>query len=73
MIVQETLNDAAVICCTNAGAADKCFDKDMKNTVFDLVVIDECAQAVEVSCWIPLLRARAGILAGDHLQLPPTV
>uniref|UniRef100_A0A8D0GXF9 Immunoglobulin mu DNA binding protein 2 n=1 Tax=Sphenodon punctatus TaxID=8508 RepID=A0A8D0GXF9_SPHPU len=40
---------------------------------FDLVVIDECAQALEASCWIPLLKARKCILAGDHKQLPPTI
>uniref|UniRef100_A0A2K6DZN1 Immunoglobulin mu DNA binding protein 2 n=1 Tax=Macaca nemestrina TaxID=9545 RepID=A0A2K6DZN1_MACNE len=40
---------------------------------FDVVVIDECAQALEASCWIPLLKARKCILAGDHKQLPPTV
>ena len=40
---------------------------------FSLVVIDECAQALEVSCWIPLLLANKCVLAGDHKQLPPTI
>lgn len=40
---------------------------------FDVVVIDECAQALEASCWVPLLKARKCILAGDHKQLPPTI
>ncbi|XP_010183162.1 PREDICTED: DNA-binding protein SMUBP-2, partial [Mesitornis unicolor] len=40
---------------------------------FDLVVLDECAQALEASCWIPLLKAPKCILAGDHKQLPPTI
>ena len=40
---------------------------------FDVVVIDECAQALEASCWIPLLKAGKCILAGDHKQLPPTI
>ena len=35
--------------------------------------VDECAQALEVSCWIPLLRGKRAILAGDHKQLAPTV
>lgn len=43
---------------------------------FDVVIIDEGSQALEAQCWIPLLLC-AGveklILAGDHLQLPPTV
>lgn len=40
---------------------------------FDWVVIDECAQALESSCWIGLLRARKCVLAGDYKQLPPTI
>lgn len=36
-------------------------------------MIDECAQALESSCWIALLRARKCILAGDYKQLPPTI
>lgn len=38
-----------------------------------MVVIDECAQALESSCWIALLKARKCILAGDYKQLPPTI
>jgi predicted DNA helicase len=37
------------------------------------VIIDEAAQALEVACWIPLLKGTRCILAGDHLQLPPTI
>lgn len=40
---------------------------------FDVVVIDEAAQALEVACWGALLQCKKAILAGDHLQLPPTV
>lgn len=40
---------------------------------FDWIVIDECAQALESSCWIALLRAGKCILAGDYKQLPPTI
>ena len=40
---------------------------------FDLCVIDEAAMALEASCWLPLLRSRRLVLAGDHQQLPPTV
>ena len=39
-----------------------------------MLVIDEAAQALEAVCWIPILKAtRKLILAGDHLQLPPTI
>ncbi|KAI9669984.1 MAG: hypothetical protein M1831_007020 [Alyxoria varia] len=40
---------------------------------FDCVVVDEAAQALEAQCWVPLVKARKAVLAGDHLQLPPTV
>jgi ATP-dependent RNA/DNA helicase IGHMBP2 len=45
----------------------------LRDRAFDLVVIDEAAQAVEPACWIPLLRAGRVVLAGDHCQLPPTI
>lgn len=36
-------------------------------------MIDEAAQALEVACWSALLKGQRALLAGDHLQLPPTV
>uniref|UniRef100_G1R4B8 DNA-binding protein SMUBP-2 n=1 Tax=Nomascus leucogenys TaxID=61853 RepID=G1R4B8_NOMLE len=54
------------------GASDDGPLKLLPESHFDVVVIDECAQALEASCWIPLLKARKCILAGDHKQLPPT-
>lgn len=30
-------------------------------------------QAIEASCWIPLLHSHRCVLAGDHRQLPPTI
>ena len=40
---------------------------------WDIVIIDEASQALEPQSWIPLIKAKKLILAGDHLQLPPTV
>ena len=45
----------------------------MRDEVFDVVIIDEASQALEAQCWVPLLRASKVVLAGDHLQLPPTI
>ena len=45
----------------------------VRNERFDVVIIDEASQALEAQCWIPLLTASKVVLAGDHLQLPPTV
>ncbi|XP_039091327.1 DNA-binding protein SMUBP-2 [Hyaena hyaena] len=69
----ESLRSAAVVLATNTGASPDGPLKLLPDGHFDLVVIDECAQALEASCWIPLLKARKCILAGDHKQLPPTV
>ncbi len=33
----------------------------------------QATQAVEAVCWIPILKSRKLILAGDPLQLPPTI
>uniref|UniRef100_A0A8C0PAR7 DNA-binding protein SMUBP-2 n=1 Tax=Canis lupus familiaris TaxID=9615 RepID=A0A8C0PAR7_CANLF len=68
----ESLTSAAVVLATNTGASSDGPLKLLPDTHFDVVVIDECAQALEASCWIPLLKARKCILAGDHKQLPPT-
>jgi ATP-dependent RNA/DNA helicase IGHMBP2 len=40
---------------------------------FGLAVVDEATQAVEPATLLALLRAERVALAGDHLQLPPTV
>ena len=45
----------------------------LKSQEFDVVVIDEASQALEAQCWVPLLNAKKVVLAGDHLQLPPTI
>ncbi|XP_039391587.1 DNA-binding protein SMUBP-2 isoform X2 [Mauremys reevesii] len=69
----EILTRANVVLATNTGASSDGPLKLLPENHFDLVVIDECAQALEASCWIPLLKARKCILAGDHKQLPPTI
>jgi len=69
--VKEVIAHADVVLCTNSGAADR--NLDQIEGVFDCVVIDEAAMALEVSCWIPILRGKKLILAGDHCQLAPTI
>ena len=55
------------------GAADRALGCLPDDFAFDLVVIDEAAQALEASCWVALLKGKRAVLAGDHLQLPPVV
>lgn len=69
-IVREVLSTAQVVLATNTGAADPLI---RKLDTFDLVVIDEAGQAIEPSCWIPILQGKRCILAGDQCQLAPVI
>ncbi|XP_022611831.1 DNA-binding protein SMUBP-2 [Seriola dumerili] len=71
--IAQILKSADVVLSTNTGACDDGPLKFLPAEHFDWVVIDECAQALESSCWIALLKARKCILAGDYKQLPPTI
>lgn len=75
-VVESLLKNAQVVLCTNVGASTTLLDRLEKSGAlepFDLVVIDEAAQALEVSCWAPIFRGKRIVLAGDHCQLPPTI
>ncbi|CAN6217032.1 unnamed protein product [Urochloa humidicola] len=68
--ITEVLSNAEVVLSTNVGAADPLI---RGSGSFDLVIIDEAGQAIEPSCWIPILQGKRCILAGDHRQLAPVV
>ncbi|XP_059625147.1 uncharacterized protein LOC132268316 [Cornus florida] len=68
--VKEILSSSQVVLATNTGAADPLIRR-LEN--FDLVVIDEAGQAIEPSCWIPILQGKRCILAGDQCQLAPVI
>ncbi|KAK0042710.1 DNA-binding protein SMUBP-2 [Biomphalaria pfeifferi] len=70
---KDILSRADVVLVTLTSASRDGPLKYLKEDHFDLVVIDECSQALEAACWIGLLRARRCVLAGDHKQLPPTI
>ncbi|KAJ7976814.1 DNA-binding protein SMUBP-2 [Quillaja saponaria] len=69
LAVTDVIKNTDVVLTTLIGASSQ----KLNNTSFDLVIIDEAAQALEIACWIPLLKGSRCILAGDHLQLPPTI
>ncbi|KAJ0078637.1 hypothetical protein Patl1_23643 [Pistacia atlantica] len=68
--IKEVLSSAQVVLATNTGAADPLI---RKLDTFDLAVIDEAGQAIEPSCWIPILQGKRCILAGDQCQLAPVI
>ncbi|KAM7524538.1 hypothetical protein LguiA_014440 [Lonicera macranthoides] len=69
LAVTDVLKNADVVLTTLTGSLSRKLD----GFSFDLVIIDEAAQALEIACWIALLKGSRCILAGDHLQLPPTI
>ncbi|KAL6553821.1 hypothetical protein OROMI_019494 [Orobanche minor] len=105
LAVTDVIKNADVVLTTLTGALTKKLD----GFSFDLVIIDDAAQALEIACWNALLKSlylsvddsgdwkrelelmsnskkvlpcppfhfdgvgSRGILAGDHLQLPPTI
>ncbi|UTA67342.1 AAA domain-containing protein [Emticicia sp. 21SJ11W-3] len=68
-MIDDIVARAQVITATLVGANNY----TVKNLKYHTVVIDEAGQALEPACWIPILKAQKVILAGDHLQLPPTI
>jgi DNA polymerase alpha-associated DNA helicase A len=67
--VDELVGRAAVVLATLHGSGGF----QLRDEHFDVVIIDEASQALEAQCWVPLLVAKKVVLAGDHLQLPPTI
>jgi predicted DNA helicase len=68
-IMNDILDSADAIFATNSGAGGEF----LENRKFDVVFIDEAAQAMEVSTLIPLIKGKQAVFAGDHKQLPPTI
>ncbi|GAB7365747.1 hypothetical protein MBLNU230_g7082t1 [Neophaeotheca triangularis] len=70
-VVGDLLKSSKVVLSTLHGAGGF----HLKNERFDVVLVDEASQALEAQCWIPVLNSSAEklVLAGDHLQLPPTI
>ena len=68
-IVDDLLAKAQVITATLVGANHY----TVRHLRYNTVVIDEAGQALEPACWIPILKAKKVILAGDHCQLSPTI
>ena len=59
------LDAAVVTCCTLTGV----HSFQLRGREWDVAVVDEAAQALEVATWGALLRARRAVLAGTR---PPT-
>jgi ATP-dependent RNA/DNA helicase IGHMBP2 len=62
-------NEADVILGTPIGL----YDAKLRKYKFDTLLIDEAGQCIEPLAWCIFPLANKYVLAGDHLQLPPTV
>jgi ATP-dependent RNA/DNA helicase IGHMBP2 len=49
------------------------YDAKINNLTFNTLVIDEAGQCIEPLAWCIFPLTQKYVLAGDHLQLPPTV
>ncbi len=56
-----------------AGTPIGLYDSKIKHITFNTLVIDEAGQCIEPMAWCIFPLAEKYVLAGDHLQLPPTV
>ena len=68
-IIDDIVSKTQVVTATLVGANHY----TIRNLQYNTVVIDEAGQALEPACWIPILKAKKVILAGDHCQLSPTI
>lgn len=68
-IIDDLISKSQVITATLVGANHY----TVRQLRYMTVVIDEAGQALEPACWIPILKAKKLVMAGDHCQLPPTI
>ncbi|MEO6731859.1 MAG: AAA domain-containing protein [Ferruginibacter sp.] len=66
---QKLFSEAEVILGTPVGL----YDAKIRQIRFDTLVMDEAGQCIEPLAWCIFPLAKKYVLAGDHLQLPPTI
>lgn len=67
-VLSEILRSRDVILSTNVGASTSLL-RLLPSDHFDLVIIDEAAQALEISCWIPMLRGSGKVVLAVSLYM----
>ncbi|KZT22299.1 P-loop containing nucleoside triphosphate hydrolase protein [Neolentinus lepideus HHB14362 ss-1] len=68
-VVETVLAESQIVLATCHSAGSR----QLYKHDFDVLIIDEATQAMEAVCWIPIFKAKKLILAGDPMQLPPTI
>ena len=70
---KKTLSEADVVLGTIVGCSENGPLKLLAKEHFQLLVVDECSQALEMACWTVIPRAQKLVIAGDYHQLAPTI
>ncbi|TFK53080.1 P-loop containing nucleoside triphosphate hydrolase protein [Heliocybe sulcata] len=68
-VVETVLAESQIVLATCHSAGSR----QLYKHDFDVLIIDEATQAMEAVCWIPIFKAKKLVLAGDPMQLPPTI
>lgn len=68
-VAEDVISKAQVITATLVGADHF----TISNRQYRTVILDEAGQALEPAAWIPILKAQRLVMAGDHMQLSPTI
>lgn len=68
-ITESILDSAQVIATT----LTSCNNDELSGRKYSTIFLDEASQALEPAAWIAMLKADRIVMAGDPLQLPPTV
>lgn len=66
---EKLFEEASVIAGTPIGL----YDADLRTMNFSTLIMDEAGQCIEPLAWCVFALAPKIVLAGDHLQLPPTI
>lgn len=84
-VISELITNSKVVLSTLHGAGayeltslykDPTLNFNSENPLFDTIIIDEVSQSLEPQCWIPIINHlgfKRLIIAGDNMQLPPTI
>lgn len=75
-VINDLISSSKVVCSTLHGAGSHELRTPLAGNLFDTIIIDEVSQSLEPQCWIPIianLGAKRLVIAGDNMQLPPTI
>jgi len=67
-VTKQIVNNAKVVLTTCHGAGGRQLDDLIGEEQFDVIIIDEAAQAMEPQCWIPICKGRRLIIVSPAVR-----